>query len=213
VPDGISNVGAQGKQVAVLAPPPLAGSGGHRTIYRNLNALAEAGFRVEVYVEGRRLRPGWLDMARTRRWFGVSDDIGLTPGWPRELDEADLVMATTWQSALHLGSIKTPGIKAHFVQDYECLFYPKDDERYALARSVHDLGFPSITIGSWLAEMLSCEHGLPTWPTPFSADLELYGEDLPPSTSRRRMVVANYQPEKPRRCPELMESALQLVLD
>ena len=27
------------------------------------------------------------------------------------------------------------------------------------------------------------------------------------------MVVANYQPEKPRRCPELMEGALQLVLD
>ena len=197
----------------MLAPPPLAGSGGHRTVYRNLNALAGAGFRVEVHVEGRRLRPGWLETARTRQLFEVSDDIGLTPGWPGGLDEADLVLATTWQSALHLGKLKTSGLKAHFVQDYECLFYPEEDERSALARSVHDLGFPSITIGNWLVEVLSREHGLTAWPTPFSADLELYAGDFTPPASRQKVVVANYQPEKPRRCPEVMESSLQLVLD
>jgi len=213
VPDGVSGVIAEGKRVAVLVPPPLSGSGGHKTIYRNLNALAEAGFEVDVYVEGRRLRPGWLETARTRRWFGVSDEIKLIPGWPAVLDQADLVLATTWQSALHLGEVETPGTKAHFVQDYECLFYPEEDERYALARSVHDLGFPSITIGNWLVEVLSREHGIDAWPTPFSADLELYGGGHTPAVSRRKMVVANYQPEKPRRCPELMESALQLVLD
>ena len=204
---------AQAKRVAVLAPPPLSGSGGHRTIYRNLNALAEAGFKIEVHVEGRRLRPGWLETARTRRGFGVSDEIRLIPGWPAALDGADLALATTWQSALHLGKVETRGIKAHFVQDYECLFYPEDDERYALARSVHDLGFASVTIGNWLVEVLSREHGITACPTPFSADLELYGGGSAPALSRRKIVVANYQPEKPRRCPELMESALRLVLE
>lgn len=213
MPDGISGVAPKEKRVAVLAPPPLSGSGGHRTIYRNLNALAEAGFEVEVYVEGRRLRPGWLEIARTRRWFGISDDIRLISGWPAVLDRADLVLATTWQSGLHLGEVETDAVKAHFVQDYECLFYPEDDERHALARSVHDLGFASITIGNWLVEVLSREHGITAWPTPFSADLEIYGADSGPAQSRRRMVVANYQPEKSRRRPELMKSALQLVLD
>ena len=213
MPDGVSVVAPKEKRVAVLAPPPLSGSGGHKTIYRNLNALAEAGFEVEVYVEGRRLRPGWLETARTRRWFGVSDKIRLFSGWPDVLVGADLVLATTWQSAPHLGEVETDAVKAHFVQDYECLFYPEDDERHALARSVHDLGFASITIGNWLVEVLSREHGVTAWPTPFSADLELYGATPKTGPSRRRMVIANYQPEKPRRCPELMESALQLVLD
>ena len=196
----------------MLAPPPLVGSGGHRTIYRNLAALAEAGFTVTVFVEGRRFRPGWLARKRTRSLFGVPERIELVSGWPERIEGFDLVMATTWQSALRLGTVETSGRKAHFVQDYECLFYPEDDERHAVARSVHDLGFASITIGNWLVEVLSREHGLSVWPTPFSADLVLYGgEPLP--ASRRRMVVANFQPEKPRRCPELMEGALQLVLD
>ncbi|MFM9054121.1 MAG: glycosyltransferase, partial [Solirubrobacterales bacterium] len=201
------------KRIAVLAPPPLAGSGGHRTVYRNLNALAEAGYPVTVFVEARRFRPGRAARKQTRSIFGVADQIELVSGWPERIDGEEMVMATTWQSALHLGEVETPGIKAHFVQDYECLFYPEDDGRHALARRVHDLGFPSVTIGSWLVEVLSREHGITAWPTPFSADLELYGADPTVPVSRRRMVVANYQPEKPRRCPELMEKALQLVLD
>jgi len=206
-------VGNEGKRIAVLAPPPLVGSGGHRTIYRNLAALAEAGFTVTVFVEGRRFRPGWLARKRTRSLFGIPEPIELVSRWPERIEGVDLVMATTWQSALQLGTVETSGRKAHFVQDYECLFYPVDDERHAVARSVHDLGFASITIGNWLVEVLSREHGLSVWPTPFSADLVLYGGDPMPPVPRQRMVVANYQPEKPRRCPELMEGALQLVLD
>ena len=206
-------VSSTGISIAVLAPPPLVGSGGHRTIYRNLAALAEAGFTVTVFVEGRRFRPGWLARKRTRSLFGVPEPIELVSGWPERIEGVDLVMATTWQSALRLGTVETSGRKAHFVQDYECLFYPEDDERHAVARSVHDLGFASVTIGNWLVEVLSREHGITAWPSPFSADLDLYGVRPTPPVSRRRMVVANYQPEKPRRCPELMESALQLVLD
>lgn len=200
------------ERVAVIAPPPLPGSGGHRTIFRNLIALVQAGFEVEAFVGGRRLRPGRLLTWQTERWFETSG-IELIPGWPDVIRGADLVVATTWQSALHLGAVETDGRKAHFVQDYECLFYSEDDERYLLARSAHDLGLASITIGDWLVEVLAREHGIQARSTPFSADLDLYGADLGTSGSRRGMVVANYQPEKPRRCPELMESALRLLLD
>ena len=196
-----------GLTVDLLIPQPLRGSGGHRTIYSNAGALKQAGARVTLHFEA----GGSRAIRRARRLFDTAG-MSLSQGWPDHLPSSDIVLATTWQSALAAWRIETGAAKVHFAQDYECWFYPRGDDFLGASRA-HDLALETIVIGRWLPTVLWQEHRLGARVVPFTADLERYRPGHgPPAGARAKRVVAMYQPDKPRRCPELMAATLSRLL-
>ena len=196
-----------GLTIDLLIPRPLKGSGGHRTIYSNARALKEAGAQVTLHFES-----GGPRAIRKARALFETAGMSLSQDWPSRLPLSDIVVATTWQSALAASRIETGASKAHFAQDYECWFYPRGDEFLGASRA-HDLALETIVIGRWLPTVLWREHRLGARVVPFTADLERYRPGRrPPAGERPKRVLAMYQPEKPRRCPELMAATLSRLL-
>lgn len=192
--------------VDVLLPTPLKGSGGHRTIVVNAEALAAAGHRVRLHVQRQRRQSD--PVAKTRAWYPV-ERCEVSAGWPDRLDDSDALMATAWFTASHALGVQTDAARLYFVQDYEPLFHPAGDLAVA-ASATYSAGFSPVVIGRWLQHKLRADHDQRTWSVPFTADLDVY---RPTGAARRRRVVAVHQPDKPRRCPALMLATLRELLD
>ncbi len=192
--------------IDILMPTPLQGSGGHRTIVANAEHLAADGHRVRLHVQKQRRQRD--PVGKTRKWFPVSR-CEVLAGWPDKLLDSDAVMATAWFTAAPVAELITPGRRLYFVQDYEPLFHPAGDLSLAATAS-YDLGLETLVIGNWLCHKLWADHRVATSVVPFGADLRIY---YPTNGARGRQVAAIYQPDKPRRCPELVRSALSLVLE
>jgi len=191
--------------VDILLPTPLRGSGGIRTVVANAQALTAAGHQVRLHVQTQRRTRNVV--RRMREWFPVGG-CEVRRGWPSALPDSDALMATVWFSAPHVAGMVTPARKLYFVQDYEPLFHPAGDLAVAAA-STYDLGLETLVIGSWLQHKLLDDHGVATGRVPFTADLRIY---QPGSGPRQERVVAMYQPDKPRRCPQLVVETLARVL-
>lgn len=192
--------------IDILMPTPLQGSGGHRTIVANAEHLAAQGHRVRLHVQKQRRQRD--PVGKTRQWFPVNRCEVLV-GWPDSLPDSDAVMATAWFTAARVAELSTSARRLYFVQDYEPLFHPAGDLSLAATAS-YDLGLETLVIGNWLRHKLWVDHRVGTAVVPFGADLQVY---RPTDVVRRRQVVAIYQPDKPRRCPQLVRSALRLVLE
>lgn len=189
----------------VLLPTPLRGSGGLRTVIVNAAALTASGHTVRLHVQSqRRTRNG---AGRMRAWFPVGR-CQVQQGWPQSLPDSDAVMATTWFSAPHAAGVPTSGRRLYFVQDYEPSFHPAGDLAVAAA-GTYLLGLQTLVIGSWLQHKLLQDHGVDAASVPFTADLRTY---WPGPGERKPRVVAIYQPDKPRRCPDLVRRTLARVL-
>ncbi|MBK7403426.1 MAG: glycosyltransferase family 1 protein [Phycisphaerales bacterium] len=203
-------------RIAWLVPKPIEGSGGHRTILQNIEALERAGHECHVFVEDPPARPGETlpepaarlggYRERFERFFGfTSDRIHL--GF--QIDEPfDLVFATAWFTAQFAARARQARIKAYFVQDYEAYFMPVNDG-YLRAVDSYQLGLSAVTIGRWLTRRLTTEAGCPATYFEFCADGRIYRPN--PGAPRERAVCAIYQPEKPRRCPVLLTQSLALL--
>lgn len=189
-----------------LLPTPLRGSGGHRTIVANAEALADRGHRVRLHVQrSRRMRN---TLRKTQEWHGVQS-CELSDGWPSALPDSDAVMATTWFSAGSVATLSTEARRLYFVQDYEPLFFPAGDFAVAASAS-YTLGLQTLVIGRWLQHKLFVDHGVKAWSVPFTADQSIY---TPAQMQRAARVVAIYQPEKDRRCPALVEDTLRRLIE
>ena len=191
--------------IDVLLPSPLRGSGGHRTIVANAEALAAAGSRVRRHVQRQRRQRD--PVSKTRAWYPVQS-CEVHSGWPDRLSDSDALMATAWFTATHALGVQTDAKRLYFVQDYEPLFHPAGDLAVAAA-ATYSAGFVSVVIGRWLQHRLLTDHAQHAWSVPFTADLDVYA---PGRQSRGRRVVAVYQPDKPRRCPVLMLATLRELL-
>ena len=203
-------------RIAWFVPRPLEGSGGHRTILQNIGALEAAGHECHVFVEDPPAKPGEQptpDHERLRtvraqfeQFFGFRGErvhLGLEIG-----DGFDLVFATAWYTAAFAARPKHTCKKAYFVQDYEAYFMPVSDG-YLRAEDSYRLGLPVVSIGRWLTQRLAREAGCPATYFEFCADSDVYRPQ--PSIERERAVCAIYQPEKPRRCPNLLINSLALL--
>jgi len=211
-PEGV----APRSRIAWLVPRPLEGSGGHRTILQNIDALEAAGHECHVFVEDPPARPGEglppderrLDAARRQieQHFGFRGErvhLGFEVG-----EGFDLLFATAWYTAAFAARPKHRCKKAYFVQDYEAFFMPVSDG-FLRAEDSYRLGLPVVSIGRWLTQRLTREAGCPATHFEFCADSGVYRPDA--SVERERAVCAIYQPEKPRRCPNLLINSLALL--
>lgn len=202
--------------IAWLVPKPLEGSGGHRTILQNIDALEAAGHECHVFIEDPPPPPGEPQAPEAERLHEVQEQFERFFGFRGERvhlgfeigDGYDLVFATAWYTAAFAARPKHKCKKAYFVQDYEAYFMPVTDG-YLRAEDSYRLGLPVVSIGRWLTQRLSREAGCPATHFEFCADGSIYRPD--PGAERERAVCAIYQPEKPRRCPNMLLNTLAIL--
>lgn len=203
---------ARPARIAWLMPSLIEGSGGHRTILQNAQALIDRGHECHLYVEhasSEGPESDHPDLARIRLqladYFGYTDpNVHLGFQVPPSFD---LLLATAWHTAAFAYWSAIPK-KAYFVQDFEAMFMPMGDG-YLMAENSYRLGLTPITIGRWLTHRLATEFGSFGSYFDFCADHETYRplEDVP----RELAVCMICQPEKPRRCSRIGIEALGIV--
>lgn len=192
--------------IAWLIPGLIEGSGGHRTFLQHAEYLARQGHRCPIYVENVEARSAAGLRGEIAQLFGFDFDE-VYPGWSG-IRPADIVFATVWYSARVVHGLDFPCIKAYFVQDFEAQFNPMGDG-YLMAENSYRYGLRPITIGRWLPAMLQREFQSRAEYFDFCADLDVYRRL--PDVAREKSLCFIYQPDKPRRCPELGIEALGIV--
>ncbi|MDQ4110813.1 MAG: glycosyltransferase family 1 protein [Actinomycetota bacterium] len=158
--------------VGWLTTPPAAGSGGHTTMFRMVEALERAGHRCVVLLYDRHhgSTAAQAEVVRTS-WPGVRAEV-------RSVDEGfdglDACVATGWESAHVLASrATTPLHRFYFIQDYEPLFSPRGSE-YELAADTYRFGFTNIALGEMVHRRLREDLGVASEMVPFSCDTTVY---------------------------------------
>lgn len=192
-------------KVAWVIPGLLKGSGGHRTIIQNVNALMKDGYSCDIYVEdyGRHL-PSELSNT-IQSYYGechadVFNDWLITKKY-------DLVIATAFNTVETVLKADAPK-KLYFVQDYEPYFFSMGDY-YIWAENSYKYHLRNITIGKWLTHKMQKEFKSNASYFNFCADLNVY-KPLK-NVKKEKAVCFIFQPAKPRRCEKIALKALQIV--
>lgn len=195
---------SQRLRIGWVTQPPAAGSGGHTTLFRMVQAVEEAGHECvlflydryggEVSGHERVIRQWWPNIRAEVR--GAADGI----------TSMDACVASSWDSAHILAARGTdPMRRLYFIQDYEPYFYPHGS-MYALAEDSYRFGFRCIALGEMVAQLLRQEVGIKPEVTQFGCDTSVYRllADRP-----RNGVVLYARPGVPRRGYWLATLALQ----
>ncbi len=193
------------KRIAWVIPYPGKGSGGHRTIIQNVNALIKAGYECDIYVEEDYLSTNELLSEKINEYYGfcaANSYVGIVLRM-----EYDLVFATGWTTIEFVKNLKCDK-KAYFIQDYEPWFLPMGDN-YIKTENSYKLGYSPITIGKWLSYKMINEYNLDSQYFDFCADLSVYKKLK--DVKKENAICYIYQPEKPRRCDDLGIKALKIV--
>lgn len=158
-----------------IMPPPGKGSGGHINIFRFIQFAEQAGHICRIYLYGENGRgtvQPVLDAmggsypvtkaVETMRWLDEAD-----------MEEADILFATSWQTAYAVYNSPVKARRLYFVQDFEPYFFPIGS-LYILAENTYKFGFYGVTAGGWLSKKLKADYGMETDNFDFGADEELY---------------------------------------
>ncbi len=159
-------------RVGWLATPPAAGSGGHTTMFRMVEALEAAGHSCTLYLYDRHGSPASSHEQVIRDyWPNVKSRVGDVNGG---MLGSDVYIATSWETAQVLATRNSvPGKRMYFIQDYEPFFYPRGSV-YALAEDTYRFGFQCIALGHMVADCLRREVGVPSDFVPFGCDNSVY---------------------------------------
>ena len=158
----------------VCMPTAGPGSGGHTTIFRQIEALERRGHRCILYF----MNPdGWAieqhrETMRILRPEMRAEVRDVTDG----VEDAHAIFATSWETAYPVLGSTARGTRFYFVQDFEPWFYPAGSQAL-LAEATYRFGFHGITAGRWLAEMLTRDYGMSANYFDFGCDLADYGFD------------------------------------
>lgn len=195
------------KQIAWIVPYVSAGSGGIQTICRHLSYLQSKGAKCHVLVfqDSTALSESQIRETLAQAYGCYPDAVS-----PKPFSDVhfDIAIATFNMTVPYLQFLDSE-YRCYFVQDFEPWFYPMG-EGFLAARNTYSLGVPIITVGRWLAYKIANEFGARVWHTDFAVDKSLYRLlDM----KRVQAVCAVFQPEKPRRCGELLCRALEVLND
>lgn len=195
---------SQQLRIGWVTTPPRAGSGGHTTLFRMVEAVERAGHRCELFLydryggdvrEHERVIRGW--------WPGV--DAGVHDA-SAGISGVDACVASSWDTAHVLARRGTaPMRRLYFIQDFEPFFYARGS-MYALAEDTYRFGFRCIALGEMVAELLRAEVGIAPDVTEFGCDTSVYR--LLQGRARTG-VVAYARPDVPRRGFWLARLALE----
>lgn len=192
-------------KIAWVIPHPGKGSGGHRTIIQNVNALIREGYECDIFVEENGVDTSEDVKNKINEWYEPCE-AGVFVGFNIK-KEYDLMFATGWQTIDFVRRLPAKK-KAYFIQDYEPWFFPMGDQ-YLITESSYRQGFLPVTIGKWLSHKMQEEFDTPSEYFDFGADLNIY-KPLK-NIEKENSICFVYQPEKPRRCDILGLRALKIV--
>ena len=194
-----------GKKIAWLVPLVKPGSGGLQTVFRHVSYLQKIGAECHVI--------GCFDEASDNACFMADilrDSYQCEPAKILDSVEVgeqyDIAIATLNTTFPFLFALNTKK-RAYFVQDYEP-YFDEVGNNYINAQNTYRDDVSIITIGRWLVHKLKRTHGLRVRHTNFGADRSIYH---PLNTTRKRAVCAIVQPDKSRRCPELIAETFELI--
>lgn len=195
------------KKAAWVVPEFLEGSGGHRTIFQNVQYLCDKGYICDVYVEdkGQVKNTEELNLI-VEKYFGHCD-CNFYLGYDLK-GNYDIIFATAWFTAKVVRDFQTFAKKAYFIQDFEALFNPMGDG-YLMAANSYCYGLAPVTIGKWLSHKMQTEYHSTSQYFDFCADLSIYHKDS--SIKKENAICFVYQPDKPRRCSQIGIEALGIV--
>lgn len=180
------------------------GSGGHRTVFQNINYLAENGYKCDLYIDDATETPDQIKERIRRDYFEIKAEVYSG----RELKKKyDMVIATYFSTARYVSELDVER-KMYFIQDYEPWFFSMS-ENYLTARESYKYGLSGVSIGRWLAQKLQDDFGAKMRYFSFCADLDIYKKN--DEVEKEDAVCFVYQPNKPRRCADMGLKALQIV--
>lgn len=193
------------KKIAWVIPHPGKGSGGHRTIIQNVNALLRAGYECDLFFEEDGVSTSQMVKDKINEWYEPCD-AGVFVGFDFKKDY-DLLFATGWQTIDFVRKLPAKK-KAYFIQDFEPWFFPMGDQ-YIITENSYRYGFLPVTIGKWLSHKMQDEFNNPSKYFDFGADLNVY-KPLE-NVKKENAICFVYQPEKSRRCDFIGLKALKIL--
>jgi glycosyltransferase involved in cell wall biosynthesis len=190
----------------VCEPTSGRESGGHTTMFRQVEALERAGHTCVVYFTNRH---GWSIEQHRETVRGWWPSLKAEIRDAADIEDAHAIFATSWPTAYTVLASPARGARFYLVQDFEPSFYPAGTEAL-LAEATYRFGFHGVTAGRWLSERLTREYGMPADHFDFGCDLDRYSLD----TSAERTGICYYARfSKPRRAYELGVVALELFAE
>lgn len=195
---------SQPLRIGWVIAPPKAGSGGHTTLFRMVEAVEEAGHRCVLFLNDRYGGDLRAHERVIRDWWPnlhaeVRDATAAITG-------VDACVASGWETAHVLARRgRAPMRRLYFVQDYEPYFYARGS-MFALAEDTYRFGFRTIALGEMVAKLLRSEVGISPDVTGFGCDTSVYR--LLPGHERSGVVLFA-RPDVPRRGFALARLALQ----
>ena len=190
-----------------VIPEMGKGSGGHINIFRFISYLEQNGFHNRLYID----RPVNLysKQAMTefvRENFKILDSNVDLYHNTEDMEYADAIVATSWQTAYFVRRFDNCISKFYFIQDYEPYFYPLGSE-YEFAENTYRFGFRGLTAGTWLQNICIEQFGMKADSFSFSYDKDLYFPKEKTNSTTRVFFYA--RPVTPRRDFELGLLALE----
>ena len=161
------------------------GSGGHINIFRVIGYLEKQGFECRIIIDG----PCQFNTDKdakdciSKHFFPLKAEVGIGSHTMRQ---AWGIVATSWQTAYTVRDYRGSVEKFYFVQDFEPYFFARGSYYY-FSEQTYRFGFKGITAGNWLAQKLSDEYGMETYPISFSYDHELYQKKQKREKSHKRV--------------------------
>jgi glycosyltransferase involved in cell wall biosynthesis len=192
-----------------ILPDVGQGIGGLLNIFRTIHQLEHWGHKQRVYVAGRSAASGEQIKELVHKYYSpILSDFEIYAG---KVVDSDALVATSWRTAYVARTLANTARKFYFVQDLEHLFYPQGS-LCEFAKQTYRWGFHGITLGQWIANVLSREFGMECSAFGFSYDRGIYS---PNGTRRfqdeRKRVLFYARPSTERRGFELGILALSLV--
>lgn len=194
-------------KAAWVLPSFIEGSGGHRTMFQNIQCLIEHGYECDVYVEDKGDVKSSDELKKLVDKFFGGCSCNYYLGYTLS-GEYDLLFATAWFTAKVVRDYPKAKHKAYFIQDFEALFNPMGDG-YLLACTSYCYGLAPITIGRWLTNKMQTEYHMHSQYFDFCADHKIYRKL--DHVSKEDAICFIYQPDKPRRCSVIGIEALGIV--
>lgn len=193
-------------RIGWVTTPPAAGSGGHTTLFRIVEALEAAGHQCVLFLYDKYgLDEARLTSVIRENWPGTQAEVRDARGG---IADVDAVVATSWESAHVIVKYeRAPVRRLYFIQDYEPFFYGHGAES-AFAAMTYRLPFRRIALGEMLDGMIRQQTGLASDVVPFGCDSAVY--HLPVAGTVRSGIVFYCRPDFPRRGYQLACIALMV---
>lgn len=170
------NIPESSLSVSWLVPPPFHGSGGHNDIFIAANEMAKRGHQVTIYftmMQAKNHAPKAVKKY-IEQHFGYAVLFNIVIG-THMLRNCDVLIATHYTTAQIVENMKNRVyMPVYFVQDFEPYFNPVGSEYFEAEFGYQRSDFFFITLGKWLAKVLTEKYGARAKSINFWVDRDFY---------------------------------------